>query len=60
MMAKGYLITGKNNNTKNRSYKADTGSDHTDVDIRMDGKRLFIEIQTNQLTQYDLIHNSIA
>jgi hypothetical protein len=60
MMAKGYLSTGKGNNTKNRSYKADTGSDHIDVDIRLDGKRLFIEIQTNQLDQYDLIHNSIA
>jgi hypothetical protein len=60
MMAKGYISTGKNNNTKNRSYKADTGSNHIDVDIRLDGKRLFIEIQTNQLDQYDLIHNSIA
>jgi hypothetical protein len=60
MMAKEYLSAGKNNDTKNRSYKSGTGSNHIDVDIRLDGKRLFIEIQTNVLEQYDLIHNSIA
>jgi hypothetical protein len=60
MMTKGYQITSKNNNTKNRSYKSETGSSHTDVDIRLDGKRLFIEVQTNELEQYDLIHSSIA
>lgn len=60
MMAKEYLSTGKNNNTKNRSYKSETVSNHIDVDIRLDGKRLFIEIQTNVLEQYDLIYNSIA
>jgi len=60
MMAKGYVIASKNNNTKNRSYKSETGSSHVDVDIRLDGKRLFIEIQTNELEQFDLIHNSIS
>lgn len=60
MMAKGYLSTGKKNNTKNRSYSSKVGSNHVDVDIRIDGKRLFIELQTNELEQYDLIHNSIA
>src|ERR1700760_1644461 len=60
MMAKGYRATGKINNTRNKSYELQTGSDHIDVDIRIDGKRLFIEIQTNVLEQYDLIHNSIA
>jgi len=60
MMAKGYQITNKDNDTKNRSYKADEGGTHIDVDIRLDGKRLFIEIQTNELDQYDIIRNSIA
>jgi hypothetical protein len=61
MTAKGYLIIGKNNNTKNRSYSSETaGNNHVIVDIRLDGKRLFIEIQTNELDQYDLIHSSIA
>lgn len=60
MMAKGYLITTKNNDTKNRSYKANEGSTHMDVDVRLDGKRVFIEIQTNELEQYDIIRSSIA
>jgi hypothetical protein len=60
MMAKGYLSTGKSNNAKNRSYKSEAGSSHVDVDIRLDGKRLFVEIQTNEIEQYDLIHNSIS
>jgi hypothetical protein len=60
MMAKGYLSTGKNNNNKNRSYKYAEGSNFIIVDVRLDGKRLFIELQTNKLEQYDLIHNSIG
>jgi hypothetical protein len=60
MMAKGYVSTEKKINTKNRSYGAREGNSHVDVDIRLDGKRLFIELQTNELEQYDLIHNSIA
>jgi hypothetical protein len=59
-MAKGYQVTSKKSNTKNRSYKLDEGSSHNDVDIRLDGKRLFIEIQTNEIEQYDIIHGSIA
>ncbi len=60
MMAKGYLSTGKKNNTNNRSYSSIEGSNHVLVDIRLDGKKLFIELQTNEIEQYDLIHSSIA
>ena len=60
MMAKGYLSTGKKNNTNNRSYSFIDGSNHVLVDIRLDGKKLFIELQTNEIEQYDLIHGSIA
>ena len=61
MMAKGYAITVQNIMTNNRNYDADLpGGTHTSVNIRLDGKRLFIEIETNVLEQYDLIHNSIA
>jgi len=60
MMAKGYQVITKKNNNKNRSYKSEDGSSHTDVDIRLDGKRLFIELQTNEIEQYDIIHSSIA
>jgi len=60
MMAKGYKITSKNTSAKNRSYQSINGSSHVDVDVRIDGKKLFVEIQTNELEQYDLIHTSIA
>jgi hypothetical protein len=61
MMAKGYKIPGKNNKTKNRNYTATfTGGTYSNIDVRLDGKRLFIEIETNELDQYDLIRNSIS
>ena len=60
MMAKGYLITNKNNKTNNRTYSSVSGDSHIDINVRIDGKRLMVEIETNVLSQYDLIHNSIA
>ncbi len=60
MMAKGYQVTVKNNKTNNRTYSSVSGDSHVDVNVRSDGKRLMIEIETNVLSQYDMIHNSIA
>ena len=60
MMAKGYTITIKNTRTNNRTYSSLSSDLHIDVNVRQDGKRLLIEIETNVLSQYDLIHNSIA
>ena len=61
MMAKGYTIAGKNNDTKNRSYKVTVADNvFVNVDLRLDGKKLFIEIETNELVQYDLIRSSIV
>src|SRR3569833_2468179 len=60
MMANGYTLKTKNNRTGNRTYRSVSGDLHIDVDVRQDGKRLMIEIETNLLSQYDLIHNSIA
>ncbi|MFI5163225.1 MAG: hypothetical protein ACHQHN_18240, partial [Sphingobacteriales bacterium] len=60
MMAKGYQITSKNSKTNNRIYSLISGDSHVDIHVRSDGKRLMIEIETNVLSQYDLIHNSIA
>lgn len=60
MMAKGYQITAKSVKKNTRSYSSVSGGSHVNVDVRLDGKRLFIEIVTNELTQYDIIHNSIA
>ncbi len=60
MMAKGYTITIKNTRTNNRTYSSLSSDLHIDVNVRQDGKRLLIEMETNVLSQYDLIHNSIA
>src|SRR5947208_2297337 len=59
MMAKGYTITVKNNKNNNRTYSSVSGNSHVDVEVRLDGKKLFVEIETNELSQYDLIHSSI-
>jgi len=60
MMAKGYTISVKNNKSNNRTYSSVSGSSHVDINVRQDGKRLLVEIETNLLSQYDLIYNSIA
>jgi len=60
MMAKGYLVKVKNTKNNNRVYSSVSGDSHVDINVRQDGKRLLIEIETNVLSQYDLIHNSIA
>src|ERR1700753_4015471 len=60
MMAKGYEVKVKNVKTGNRTYSSVSGDLHIDINVRIDGKRLMVEIETNVLSQYDLIHNSIA
>jgi len=60
MMAKGYQVKIKNTKSNNRVYSSLSGDSHVDISVRQDGKRLLIEIETNVLSQYDLIHNSIA
>ena len=60
MMAKGYQVKVKNTKTNNRTYSSVSGDLHIDINVRIDGKRLMVEIETNVLSQYDLIHNSIA
>ena len=57
---KGYVPIKKDNATKNREYNITApGDTHTDINVRLDGKRMFIEIQTNQISQYNAIHDSI-
>ena len=61
MQAKGYTLATKNSKPNNRSYNAPfQGGTQSDVNIRSDGKKLFIEIETNELSQYDLIRSSIS
>ena len=60
MMAKGYVIKVKNTKTNNRIYSSVSGDSHVDINVRQDGKRLLVEIETNVSSQYDLIYNSIS
>ena len=59
--AKGYALKSKNDKTKNREYSlAIKGGTYVNVHLRADGKKLFMEIETNELSQYNLINNSIS
>ena len=61
LVAKGYLIGKKDNKTKNRQYSVTfRDGTYSNLDLRSDGRRLFIEIETNELDQYNLIRESIS
>ena len=61
LTAKGYSIRSKSDKIKNREYvMATKGGTHVDLTMRADGKKLFMELETNELSQYDLINNSIS
>ncbi len=61
LTAKGYLIAKKDNKNKNRKYTLTTNTGtYSNVEVRSDGKRLFIEIETDELDQYNLIRESIS
>jgi len=58
---KNYNIIKKDGKNKNRKYSLTIpGGTYINVAMRLDGKKLFIEIETNELEQYNLIHESIA
>ncbi|RWY54201.1 hypothetical protein [Mucilaginibacter gilvus] len=59
--SKGYTLAEKNIKKNTRKYTlAIQGGTYNNVNVRIDGKRLFLEIETNELQQYNLIYNSIA
>ncbi len=61
LTAKGYTLKSKNDKTKNREYLLTIkGGTHVDLTLRADGKKLFMEIETNEVGQYNLINNSIS
>ncbi|MDB5130982.1 MAG: hypothetical protein JWR02_731 [Mucilaginibacter sp.] len=61
LMAKGYILVKKDLKNKNRSYALTLqGGTHNNIGVRSDGKRLFIEIETNEVDQYNMIRESIA
>ena len=61
LVAKGYLVTKKDNNNKNRKYAVTLpGGTANEISVRSDGKRLFIELETNDIDQYNLVRESIV
>jgi hypothetical protein len=61
LVAKGYIIAKKDNANKNRTYSLTMrGGTHSNINLRSDGKRLFMEIETNEVDQYNLIRESIS
>jgi hypothetical protein len=61
LTAKGYLITKKDNNNKNRKYVITLrGGTENEISLRLDGKRIFIELETNDFDQYNLVRESIS
>jgi hypothetical protein len=61
LVAKGYTPTVKNVKTKNRSYRINiNGGTFVNLSVRADGRRQFMELETNDVNQYNLINNSIS
>ena len=61
LVAKGFILLKKDDNKKNRKYTLTLpGGTYDNVELRSDGKKLFIEIETNELGQYNLIRESIV
>ncbi len=60
MISKGYTKV-KTKKQGNQKYHLDLpGSSTSDVEIRMDGRRIYIYIATDELQQLNLVNNSIA
>lgn len=61
LMAKGYTLKLKNAKTGNREYTmAIKGGTHINIAMRSDGKKIFMELETTAMEQYDLIKNSVS
>jgi len=61
LTAKGYTIKSKNEKKKTREYYLATrNGTHVDLIIRADGKRLTMELETNDISQYNTINSSIS
>jgi hypothetical protein len=61
LMSKGYALKSKNEKKKTREYTLSIkGGTHVDLTLRADGKRLFMDLETNEVGQYNLINNSIS
>jgi hypothetical protein len=60
LVAKGYKLKSKNIKKKYSEYTMPRSSGlFVNVNLRMDGRRMFLEVETTDVAQYNLILNSI-
>ncbi len=60
LLAKGYKLKTKSVKKRYSEYTMPrSGAAFVNVNLRMDGRRMFLEIETTDVTQYNLIYNSI-
>jgi len=61
LVAKGYVsMNAKPKKNSKKFTLALPNNTYNNVELRLDGRKIFIEIETNALQQYDMIKNSIA
>ncbi|MFD2146879.1 hypothetical protein [Mucilaginibacter antarcticus] len=61
LVAKRYATIKKDDKKKTATYKATIpGGTFVSLGMRADGRRVFMELETNDANQYNLINNSIA
>ncbi len=61
LTAKGYTTKVKDDKKRTREYVlAIPGGTHVDITMRADGKRLFIDLESNESRQYNLVINSVS
>ena len=59
--AKGYTLAEQNIKKKTRKYVLKmNGGTYANFSLRNDGRRMYVEIETNEPEQYNLIYTSIA
>ena len=59
--AKGYSLIDKDVKKKTRRYALKIqGGTYANFSLRNDGRRMYMEIETNEPEQYNLIYNSIS
>jgi hypothetical protein len=61
LASKGYTVKDKNDKKKTRDYYLATqNGTHVDLQMRADGRKLTMELETNDISQYNMIVNSIS
>lgn len=60
-VSKGYTLTKKDEKKNLRKYDLKIpGGTYVSNNVRVDGRRMYIEMETNELGQYNMIYNSIS